>query len=154
LGIGLIVVNILEPGKGVKPILSAIKSSSIIAGEQTDVNWVEFIAHIVPHNIIEAFAKGDILQILFFAILFGFGLSKMGYDGSGVINTFDKLSHVLFNMMKFIMKLAPLGAFGGMAYTVGLYGLETLVPMLKILVGVYITCILFIFVVFILFCGF
>jgi aerobic C4-dicarboxylate transport protein len=152
LGIGLIVVNILEPGKGVKPILSAIKSSSIIAGEQTDVNWVEFIAHIVPHNIIEAFAKGDILQILFFAILFGFGLSKMGYDGSGVINTFDKLSQVLFNMMKFIMKLAPLGAFGGMAYTVGLYGLETLVPMLKILVGVYITCILFIFVVLNLIC--
>src|SRR5690606_36648229 len=86
LAIGLVVVNILEPGKGVKPIISAIKKSSIVAGEPSDVNWVEFIAQIVPHNIMEAFAKGDILQILFFAILFGFGLSKMGFDGSGVIN--------------------------------------------------------------------
>src|SRR5690606_14146988 len=85
--------------------------------------------------------------ILFFAILFGFGLSKLGNLGLPVIQTFERISSVFFNMMKFIMKLAPLGAFGGMAFTIGNYGIEALLPMGKIMMTVYLTCILFIFLI-------
>jgi aerobic C4-dicarboxylate transport protein len=103
-----------------------------------------------PHctgQIFEAFAKGDILQILFFAILFGFGLSRMGETGQSVITTFDKLSKVFFNMMKIVMKVAPIGAFGGMAYTISTYGLATLKPLALLMGSVYLTMFLFIFVV-------
>ena len=95
----------------------------------------------------EAFTKGEILQILFFAILFGYGLSKMGEKGHSLISTFDKISKVLFNIMKVVMRVAPIGAFGGMAFSVGKYGLGTLVPMAKLMGAVYLTCFLFIFVV-------
>src|SRR5690606_40476076 len=111
------------------------------------VSWIEVVVKIVPSNVFSAFADGNILQILFFAVLFGFGLSKMDKAGSTVVLTFEKLSQVLFNMMGFIMKLAPLGAFGGMAYTVGHFGIHTLLPMLKIMVVVYLACFLFIFVI-------
>jgi aerobic C4-dicarboxylate transport protein len=101
----------------------------------------------VPGNVIEAFAKGDILQILFFAILFGYGLSKMGDSGKSVIEGIDKLSKVFFNIMGVVMKFAPIGAFGGMAFTVGTYGISTLLPMLKLLGAVYLAMLIFIFVV-------
>lgn len=111
------------------------------------INWTEFITHIVPHNVFEAFTKGDILQILFFAILFGYGLNKMGESGHSLLNSFDKLSKVFFNIMKIVMRLAPVGAFGGMAYSVGTYGLDTLLPMAKLMGSVYLTCAAFIFIV-------
>jgi aerobic C4-dicarboxylate transport protein len=111
------------------------------------MKWGDFIAHIVPGNIFEAFAKGDILQILFFAILFGFGLSKMGATGQSVISTFDKLSKVFFNIMKIVMRVAPIGAFGGMAYTISTYGIATLKPLALLMGSVYLTMFLFIFVV-------
>src|SRR5690606_13296829 len=117
-----------------------------------EMNWVEFLTHIIPHNIFEAFVKGDILQILFFAILFGFGLSKMGTAGESLLLTFDKLSKVFFNIMKVIMKLAPLGAFGGIAFTIGKYGIHTLIPLGKLMICVYATMFLFIFVVLNLIC--
>ncbi|RZL41777.1 MAG: cation:dicarboxylase symporter family transporter, partial [Pedobacter sp.] len=112
-----------------------------------EINWLEFIAHIIPKNIFEAFTKGEILQILFFAILFGYGLNKLGEAGHSVISTFDKISKVLFNIMKVVMRFAPIGAFGGMAFSVGKYGLDTLLPMMKLMGSVYLTCFLFIFVV-------
>lgn len=147
--IGLLVANIFKPGKGVE--ISAINtdSSKIQAYQETgaDMNWVEFFAHIVPKNIFESFAKGDILQILFFAVLFGFALSRMGSSGDSLIKTFDKLSKVIFNIMKMIMVLAPFGAFGGMAFTIGTYGLETLYPLGKLMISVYMTMFLFIFIV-------
>lgn len=141
--IGLVVANIFQPGKGVIPIANAEKLSTPLATES--INWIEFIANIIPHNIIDSFSRGDILQILFFAILFGFGLSRMKEAAAPLLATFERLSQVIFNMMKFIMKLAPLGAFGGMAYTIGTYGLATLLPMGKIMIAVYLTCFLFIF---------
>lgn len=103
-----------------------------------------------PHrsgNLFKAFADGDILQILFFAILFGFGLSRMGKAGESLIQTFDKLSKVFFNIMKIVMKVAPLGAFGGMAYTISTYGIKTLQPLAMLMGSVYLTMFLFIFVV-------
>jgi aerobic C4-dicarboxylate transport protein len=141
--IGLVVANIFQPGKGVIPIANAEKLSTPLVTES--INWIEFIANIIPHNIIDSFSRGDILQILFFAILFGFGLSRMKEAAAPLLATFERLSQVIFNMMKFIMKLAPLGAFGGMAYTIGTYGLSTLLPMGKIMIAVYLTCFLFIF---------
>jgi aerobic C4-dicarboxylate transport protein len=145
--IGLLVANILQPGKGVQPHASLAPAPAAGAVPQSGINWVEFFAHIVPNNVFESFTKGDILQILFFAILFGFGLSKTGQAGAALIQTFDRISQVLFNMMKVVMKVAPIGAFGGMAYTIGTYGLQTLLPMGKIMLTVYLTCGLFIFVI-------
>lgn len=150
--IGLVVANILQPGKGVVPSDGKV-SSGTTPGSQ-DMNWIEFITGIIPKNIFESFAKGDILQILFFAILFGFGLSRMGTAGTPLILTFERISQILFNMMKFIMKLAPVGAFGGMAFTIGNYGIESLLPMGKIMMSVYLTCFLFIFGILNLVCYF
>jgi aerobic C4-dicarboxylate transport protein len=145
--IGLLVANIFQPGKGVDinsthPDVSKIQPFQEGAA---GMNWLEFFAHIVPKNIFDSFAKGDILQILFFAVLFGFALSRMGPTGSSLINTFEKLSQVIFNIMKMIMKLAPFGAFGGMAFTIGTYGIETLYPLGKLMISVYMTMFLFIF---------
>ncbi|BAV05294.1 aerobic C4-dicarboxylate transport protein [Filimonas lacunae] len=141
--IGLVVANVLKPGNGVKPLAQAAKSTATAAAKE--MNWVEFFTHIVPSNIFESFTRGDILQILFFAILFGYGVSKLGGKGESLISTFEKISQVLFNMMKVVMKFAPIGAFGGMAFTIGKHGLGTLLPMGKVMLTVYITCGVFIF---------
>lgn len=150
--IGLLVANILKPGSGVIPV--EIKAQTTVPLATESINWMEFLSHIVSPNIFESFAKGEILQILFFAILFGFGLSKMSVAGTPLLATFERISHVLFNMMKFVMKFAPIGAFGGMAFTIGNYGIHTLLPMGKIMITVYLTCILFIFVILNLICYF
>ncbi|WP_343535091.1 C4-dicarboxylate transporter DctA [Pedobacter sp.] len=145
--IGLVVANVLKPGVGVEVPAGDVAKMDAYAKQAGSINWLEFIAHIFPKNIFEAFSKGEILQILVFAILFGYGLSKMGQTGQSLLITFDKIAKVLFNMMKVIMRLAPLGAFGGMAYSVGKFGLHTLLPMAKLMGAVYLTCFLFIFVV-------
>ena len=154
--IGLLVANIFRPGKGVDVSATHADPSKIqiYQDSASEMNWIEFFAHIVPKNIFESFAKGDILQILFFAILFGFALSRMGSSGTSLISTFEKLSQVIFNIMKMIMVLAPFGAFGGMAFTIGTYGLETLYPLGKLMIAVYMTMILFIFIVLNLVCYF
>jgi aerobic C4-dicarboxylate transport protein len=146
--IGVTIANLIKPGQGIDVNAGADASKiAVYQKEAAEMNWSEFLAHIVPHNVFEAFAKGDILQILFFAVLFGYGLSKMGEGGKSIVGTFDKLSKVFFNIMKLVMKLAPLGAFGGMAYTVSTYGISTLGPMAKLMASVYLTMALFIFVV-------
>jgi len=152
--IGLLVANIFQPGKGVDVSATHADPSKIQTYQESasEMNWLEFFAHIVPKNIFESLAKGDILQILFFAVLFGFALSRMGSTGSSLIVTFEKLSQVIFNIMKMIMKLAPFGAFGGMAFTIGTYGLSTLYPLGKLMIAVYMTMALFIFVVLNLIC--
>lgn len=154
--IGLLVANLFRPGKGVDVSATHADPSKVQTYQDSasEMNWLEFFAHIVPKNIIESFAKGDILQILFFAILFGFALSRMGSKGTSLINTFEKLSQVIFNIMKMVMVLAPFGAFGGMAFTIGTYGLETLYPLGKLLIAVYMTMALFIFIVLNLVCYF
>lgn len=145
--IGVLVANLFKPGQGFDVAAAHPDAAKIQAFEQSsaDFSWIEFITHIIPKNIFDSFAKGDVLQILFFAILFGFGLSKMGSAGTSLIASFDKLSKVFFNIMKIAMKLAPVGAFGGMAFTIGTYGLETLYPLGKIMIAVYLTMALFIF---------
>ncbi len=147
IAIGMIVANVLKPGLGIAMPQGDVTKVQTYTKQAGEINWLEFLAHIIPHNIFESFTQGEILQILFFAIFFGYGLNKMGDAGQSVVNTFEKLSKVLFNMMKLIMRVAPIGAFGGMAYSVGTYGLHTLLPMAKLMGSVYLTCILFVFVV-------
>lgn len=145
--IGIVVANVLKPGEGF--IHKSIDTTKIADYQKqaADMNVGDFLTHIVPHNIFEAFAKGDILQILFVAVLFGYGLSHMGKAGEQVVSLFEKLSQVFFNIMKIVMRLAPLGAFGGMAFTIGTYGIKTLQPMAKLMGSVYLTMFLFIFIV-------
>ncbi|MBB5395951.1 C4-dicarboxylate transporter DctA [Mucilaginibacter sp. AK015] len=147
--IGVTVANVMKPGANFINNHVKVDTSKLAGYEKaaSEMKWGDFIAHIVPANAFEAFAKGDILQILFFAILFGFGLSRMGAAGESVITLFDKLSKVFFNIMRIIMKVAPIGAFGGMAYTISTYGLATLKPLALLMGSVYITMFLFIFVV-------
>ncbi|MMZ55883.1 C4-dicarboxylate transport protein [compost metagenome] len=111
------------------------------------MDWVEFFTHIVPSNMFEAFAKGDILQILFFSVLFGLGLTAMGKTGKPVIDFFEKLSTIFFNILGMVMRLAPIGAFGGMAFTIGKYGLGTLQQLSMLMLTVYATMFCFVFIV-------
>lgn len=147
--IGVAVANIIKPGANFINNHVKVDSAKLATYEKaaSEMKWGDFIAHIIPGNIFDAFSRGDILQILFFAILFGFGLSKMGEAGQSVITTFDKLSKVFFNIMKIVMRVAPLGAFGGMAFTISTYGLATLKPLAMLMGSVYLTMFLFIFVV-------
>jgi aerobic C4-dicarboxylate transport protein len=147
--IGVAVANIIKPGANFINNHVKVDTAKFATYEKaaSEMKWGDFIAHIVPTNAFDAFAKGDILQILFFAILFGFGLSRMGEAGQSVITLFDKLSKVFFNIMKIVMKVAPIGAFGGMAYTISTYGLATLKPLAMLMGSVYLTMFLFIFVV-------
>ncbi|HEY8930161.1 MAG TPA: C4-dicarboxylate transporter DctA [Mucilaginibacter sp.] len=153
--IGIIVANVVRPGDGF--VNHTVADTAKLATYQkaaAEMHWVDFITHVIPSNIFDSFAKGDILQILFFAILFGFGLSKMGDAGQTVISLFDKISKVFFNIMHMVMRLAPIGAFGGMAYTVSTYGIKTLEPLGLLMASVYITMFLFIFVVLNIICRF
>ncbi len=147
ISIGLVVANVIGPGRNVK--IASADTSKIKQYQEgaADINWIEFITHIVPKNAFEAFAKGEILQILFFAVLFGFGLMKMKDAGKALTSTLERISKVFFNMMGFIMKLAPVGAFGGMAFTIGTYGIKSLIPLANLMLCVYLTMALFIFVV-------
>src|SRR5690606_14677806 len=145
--IGLIVAHVIEPGKGVHVAASSADLGSVktYAAEASEMNWGEFFFHIIPHNVFDSFSRGDVIQILFFAVLFGFALSKMGNTGHSLIGTFEKLLQVIFNIMKVVMKLAHVGAFGGMAFTIGAYGVDALLPLGKLMVSVYLTMALFIF---------
>jgi len=150
--IGLIVAHFVQPGVGVA--VSNLKSEKLIkiTSQANELNWVDFFTHIIPDNIFKSFAQGDILQILFFSILFGAALSKLGNYGTSLVVSFEKINKVVFNIMKLIMRLAPLGAFGGMAFTIGQYGFGTLLLLGKLMISFYITVFLFIFIVLNLIC--
>ena len=147
--IGLVVANTLKPGAGFNADLSTLDTKAIegYAAKAHAQSTVEFILNIIPNTFMDAFAKGDILQVLLLAILFGFSLSAMGEKGKPVFHFVEQVSHVLFGIVNSVMKLAPLGAFGAMAFTIGKYGVGSLVPMAKLMGSFYLTCILFIIVV-------
>jgi aerobic C4-dicarboxylate transport protein len=150
--IGLIVAHFVQPGAGVA--VSNLKSEKLIkiTSQANELNWVDFFTHIIPDNIFKSFVQGDILQILFFSILFGAALSKLGNYGTSLVASFEKINKVIFNIMKLIMRLAPIGAFGGMAFTIGQYGFGTLLLLGKLMLSFYITVFLFIFIVLNLIC--
>lgn len=152
--IGLVVSNLIKPGAGLDTAHLKSGDVSEYVEKSKEKTWVDHITEIVPPNVLGAFAEGNLLQVLFFSILFGIGIAQLGDTGHGLLKTFDKILQVLFKIMAMIMVLAPLGAFGGMAYTVGKYGLGTLKPLAMLMLTVYITMALFIFVVLNLICYF
>lgn len=145
--IGLVVANVVKPGVGIN--YSNIQADSVAkyAKQAEELNWGEFFANIVPTNIVDSFAKGDILQVLFFSILFAVGLKWLGASGTSLLYSFEKINKVLFNILKMVMRLSPIGAFGGMAYTIGKFGFGSLALLGNLLLTFYITGLLFIFVV-------
>ena len=147
--IGLTVVNLVKPGAGMNADISTLDSKAVAAYTKAagSQSTVDFLLNIIPNTVIDAFAKGDILQVLLFSVLFGFALSAMGEKGNRLLCIIDEVSHALFGVVGLIMKVAPLGAFGAMAFTIGKYGLASLAPLAKLMGSFYLTCLLFIFLV-------
>jgi aerobic C4-dicarboxylate transport protein len=146
--IGLAVVKIVQPGAGINadPATLDAKAVQQYASSGKELHFVDFLLNIIPDTIINAFAKGEILQILFIAILFGVALASLD-RGRVIVDAVDSLSHWMFRVIAVIMRAAPIGAFGAMAFTIGKYGLRTLLPLGKLLLCVYLTSALFVFVV-------
>lgn len=146
--IGLIAVNVLKPGVGMNVDVAALDASSV--AKYTNPNAMttttDFLLHIIPGSMVSAFADNEMLQVLFVALLFGFALHRMGAAGKMVFDFIERISHVFFNIVGMIMKVAPIGAFGAMAYTVGRHGVGTLAQLAELMVTFYLTCVVFIFV--------
>lgn len=147
--IGLIVVNVWAPGVGmnVDPASLDTKGLDKYVGPGKMQTTTEFLMNIIPTSVVDAFAKGDMLQVLFFSILFGYAMHAFGERGKPVFDLIEKLSHVLFGIVGVIMKVAPIGAFGAMAYTIGKHGLGSLVQLANLMGAFYLTCVIFILVV-------
>jgi aerobic C4-dicarboxylate transport protein len=147
--VGLIVVNVLKPGAGINADPATLNATSVSAYASTAQNLTttQFLLNIIPTTIVDAFAKGEILQVLLFSVFFGLALLGFGEKGKGLISFLDQLGHVLFAIIGMIMRFAPIGAFGAMAFTIGEYGIGTLFSLGKLMAGVYLTCLLFVFVV-------
>lgn len=147
--IGLVVVTLIHPGTGINANPATLDARSIEQYTTTGKaqGTVEFLLHIIPETIVGAFAQGEILQVLLFAVLFGLALAGMGAKGKQVFSFLDQLSQAFFGIIAIIMKAAPIGAFGAMAFTIGKFGIGTLGPLAKVMLCVYLTCALFIFVV-------
>ncbi|GAA0483972.1 dicarboxylate/amino acid:cation symporter [Tatumella punctata] len=144
--IGLIVVNIAQPGAGMNINPASLDASAITtyADQAKQQGIVSFIMDIIPNSVIGAFASGNILQVLLFAILFGFALHRLGKTGTLIFNVIDNFSQVIFGIINMIMRLAPIGAFGAMAFTIGKYGVGSLLQLGQLIVCFYLTCILFV----------
>jgi len=149
LAIGLGVVTFLQPGVGFNADVSKIdtKALTAITTQAKSHSTVDFLMNIIPSSVVDAFAKGDILQVLLFALMFGFALSAMGAKGKPVYHFIDKTSHAFFGVVAIIMKAAPIGAFGAMAFTIGKFGVGSLSKLGAFMGCFYLTCLLFIFVV-------
>ena len=147
LAIGLIVVNVVKPGAGLDVSRIAGGDISRYTTQAEQMTFVDFVMHIVPANMLEAFVRGEMLQVVFVAVLFGVALSALGESAKPVLTVFDVLSKALFKIVGIIMIVAPIGAFGAMAFTVGNFGLRTLIPLGKLMLSVYTTMFLFVFVV-------
>jgi len=147
--LGLVVGNVVQPGAGfnVNPAMLDTKAVADYAGQAKAQSVPDFILHIIPNTIVDAFTRGDILQVLLVAILFGFALSSMGPRCKHVVDLFDGMTHAVFGVVNIVMRLAPIGAFGAMAFTVGRYGITALGPLLKLIATFYATCIVFVFVI-------
>ncbi len=147
--IGLVVVNVVQPGAGMHIDVSTLNASSVAAyaaagAQQTTVG---FLLNIIPSTVVGAFANGDILQVLMFSVIFGFALHRLGSYGKPVLDLIDRFAHVMFNIINMIMKLAPVGAVGAMAFTIGQYGVGSLVQLGYLMACFYITCLLFVLLV-------
>ena len=147
--VGLVLVNLFQPGAGMNVDPASLDTRALAAytGPGKMEGTVDFLMHVIPNTVVDAFAKGEILQVLLIAVLFGFALHRFGGRGTLVFDMIEKGSHVLFVIIGYIMKLAPIGAFGAMAFTIGKYGVGSLFQLGKLMATFYLTCLLFIFVV-------
>src|SRR5829696_4271953 len=147
--IGLIVINLWKPGVGMAVDPSAIDTKAIASftAKAKEQSTIHFLMDIIPSTVVGAFATGEILQVLFFAVLFAFGLQALGERGETVLRLIDVVSHVFFRIVGIVMKLAPIGAFGAMAFTIGKYGVGTLLSLGNFMLAFYATCLLFVFLV-------
>ena len=147
LALGLIVISLLKPGVGMNIDASAIDTKSIATfiAKAKEQNVLDTLMHIVPDTVVGAFAQGEILQVLFFAIPFALALQALGDRGKLLLGVIDEASHALFGVVRLIMVFAPIGAFGAMAFTIGKFGITTLLSLGQLMAAFYITCLLFIF---------
>ena len=144
---GLVLINLLHPGSGMHINAAALDASAITSKPAEHTSAAEFLLHIIPETIVGAFTQTDLLPVLLFSVLFGFGLAKIGEKGKPVITAVQSLSQALFAVIGIIMKVAPIGALGAMSYTVGAYGIEKLKPLAGLMGTFYLTCLFFIIVV-------
>ena len=149
LAIGLLVANLVKPGAGFNADLSKLDTSGLAqyTSKVHDQTTVGFLMNIIPNTFFDAFAKGDILQVLLIAILFGAALSMLGERGKPVTKFVNDVSHVIFGVVGIVMKAAPIGAFGAMAFTIGKFGIKSLIPLATLMGSFYLTCFLFVVVV-------
>lgn len=147
--VGLTIVNLVQPGAGMNVDPATLDTKGIAAYTKPGQmqSTTEFLLAIIPSTVVDAFAKGEILQVLLIAVLFGFCLHSFGGRGTLVFDMIEKTGHVLFAIVGIIMKVAPIGAFGAMAFTIGKYGLGSLVSLGKLMATFYLTCLVFILVV-------
>jgi len=143
--IGLVVVNILQPGRGLH--VDPTAAVPVAASGAAPIGTVDFLLNIIPVTVVDGFVRGDILQVLVVSLLFGVALLMQGDRARTLVSAIEQLSHTLFVMVGMIMRLAPIGAFGAMAFTVGRYGVGSLLSLGKLMAGVYLTCLLFVIIV-------
>lgn len=145
--IGLFIVNIAQPGVGMNVDVTTLDTKGIAqyAAPGKMQTTTEFLLGIIPNSVVDAFAKGDMLQVLFFSILFGYALHAFGERGKPVFKLVEALSHILFAIVGVIMKVAPIGAFGAMAFTIGKHGLGSLAQLAQLMLVFYLTCLIFVF---------
>jgi aerobic C4-dicarboxylate transport protein len=147
--IGLVVVNLVQPGVGINADPATLDTGAVAqyAGQAKDQSTTEFLLNVIPNTIVSAFVDGELLQVLFVAILVGVVLARMGERAKGVVHGLDTLGELFFGIIGLVMRLAPLGAFGAMAFTIGRYGLDTLVQLAALMASVYLTCFAFVVIV-------
>jgi aerobic C4-dicarboxylate transport protein len=147
LAIGLIVGNIVKPGAGFGGAAANADAVKQFVGADKQIKSVDFVLNIIPDSVVGAFAKGDILQVLLFSILFGFALMALGERGHTLRSFIDDAAHAVFGVIAIVMKAAPIGAFGAMAYTIGRFGTGAIVNLVGLIATFYITAALFVFLV-------
>ena len=145
--IGLIIVNVVQPGAGmnVDPATLDTKAIAAYTAPGKMQSTTDFLLNVIPTTVVDAFARGEILQVLLFSVMFGFALHKFGGRGTLVFDMIEKFSHVLFGIVGYVMKVAPIGAFGAMAFTIGKHGVGTLAQLGMLMGTFYATCLIFIF---------
>lgn len=148
--IGLVVANVFTPGAGVHATVASLDASAVASYTKaaSNLSTVDWLLHLIPHTFVSAFVDGDILQVLVIALLFGFALAHLGVKGKPIVNLLHDVSKVFFVMVGHVSKVAPIAAFGAMAFTIGKYGVGSLASLAGLMACVYLTC--FLFIVFVL----
>lgn len=149
LGIGLFIVNLIGPGRGMNVVAGTLKADAVAkyATAAKDQDTISILMKIIPDNVVSAFGSGDLLQILFFSVLFGAALAMMGERGKPVEDFLERVAHAFFGLISIVMRVAPIGAFGAMSFTIGKYGIKSLTSLGALMASVYITMALFVFIV-------